>query len=77
MKNRLYDVCVQTAMLLGSETWAVAVKNVCWLERSEACLFHWICNVSMHVQQSVSILTEELDIRGEVSQGKGCCGVVI
>ncbi len=35
LKGRLYESCVRSAMLCGSETWAVKVEPVRNLERTE------------------------------------------
>ena len=64
VKGRLYDACVRTAMLHGSEAWAVTADDMRRLERNEGCMLRWICSVRMYDQQSVSSLRERLCIRG-------------
>uniref|UniRef100_A0A0L8FQH9 Uncharacterized protein n=1 Tax=Octopus bimaculoides TaxID=37653 RepID=A0A0L8FQH9_OCTBM len=49
VKGRLYDACVQTAMLHDSETWAVTAKDMCRLERNGVSILCWMCKVSVHV----------------------------
>uniref|UniRef100_A0A0L8HFH9 Reverse transcriptase domain-containing protein n=1 Tax=Octopus bimaculoides TaxID=37653 RepID=A0A0L8HFH9_OCTBM len=51
VKGRLYDACVRTAMLHGSETWAVTAEDMHKLARNEASILYWMCNVSVHTQQ--------------------------
>lgn len=45
-------------MLHNNETWAVAAEDIGRLERNEATMLHWACNVSIHVQQSVCVYLE-------------------
>ena len=63
-KGRLYDGCVRSAMLHGSETWAVNAEDMRRLERSEASMLRWMCSVSVHERRSISELRERMGIRG-------------
>ena len=63
-KGRLYDACARTAMLHGSETWAVNAEDMRRLERSEASMLQWMSNVSVHERRSTSELREMMGIRG-------------
>ena len=63
-KGRLYDACVRSAMLHGSETWAVNAEDMRRLERSEASMLRWMCNVSVHERRSTKELREKMGIRG-------------
>ncbi len=47
LKGRLYESCVRSAMLYGSETWAVKVQHVRKLERTEMRMVRLICGVSL------------------------------
>ena len=64
VKGRLYDACVQSAMLYGSETWTLNTEDVRRLERIEASMLRWMCNVSVHERRSTNELREKLGIRG-------------
>ena len=44
-KGRLYFACVHSVMLNGSETRPVKEEDVIRLERNDAILVRWMCNV--------------------------------
>jgi len=46
-RGRLYNRCVQSRMLHGSETWPVRKENEVALQRAEMRMVRWICNVNL------------------------------
>lgn len=38
VNDRLYDACMRTVMLNGSETWALTAEDMCRLERNEGSI---------------------------------------
>ena len=47
-KGKVYQSCVHSVMLYGSETWPVKEDDVKRLERNENRMIRWICGVSLH-----------------------------
>lgn len=64
MKGRLYDACIKTMVLHGIEMWTLNAEDKRRLKRNESSMFHRMCNVSVHVYWSTSVLRELLRIRG-------------
>ena len=44
-KGRVYDACVRSAMLHGSETWATRKTDLDQLNRCDRSMMRWICRV--------------------------------
>ena len=44
-KDRLCSAFAHSVMLCGSETWLVKEENVIRLERNDAGMFRWMCNI--------------------------------
>lgn len=57
-KGRLYFACVHSVVQYGSETWPVK-DDVIKLERNDARIVRWICNISSEDM----IYAEELKTR--------------
>ena len=47
MKGEMYRTCVRSAMLYGSETWAMRVEDQRRMERAEMRMLRWMCGVSL------------------------------
>jgi hypothetical protein len=47
VKGRVYDTCVRSTFLYGSETWAVKVEQVQRMERTEMQMVRWMCGVKL------------------------------
>ena len=63
-KGQLYDACVRSAMVYGSETWAVKEGDICRLMRNEMKMVRWMCGVSLNDRrEGVRITNEELRSR--------------
>jgi len=45
MRGRLYDSCVRSSTLHGSETWPVRKENDVALQRAEMRMVRWICDI--------------------------------
>ena len=45
-KGRLYEACVRSVMLYGSETWPVKLDEVNRMRRTEMRMVRWMCGVS-------------------------------
>ena len=47
IKGKIYEACVQSALIYGTETWAMKAANLQSLERTERMMVRWICGVSL------------------------------
>ena len=47
LKGKVYVTCVRSAMVYGSETWAMNVEQSARLERTEMGMVRWMCGVSL------------------------------
>ena len=47
LKGKMYVTCVRSAMVYGSETWAMNVQQSARLERAEMMMVQWMCGVSL------------------------------
>ena len=62
MKGRVYTVCVRSAMLYGSETWAINSEQVARVDRTEMRMVRWMCGVSLRERCTNMELREKLGI---------------
>ncbi len=62
LKGRLYESCVRSAMLYGSEAWAVKVEHVRKLERTEMRMVRLICGVSLKERKTNAELRGRMGI---------------
>ena len=46
-RGRVFDACVRSALLHGSETWGPTVPDVQRLERADRAMVRWICGVKL------------------------------
>ncbi|XP_057294790.1 uncharacterized protein LOC130623337 [Hydractinia symbiolongicarpus] len=60
LKGRLYESCVRSVMLYGSETWAVKQENLDRLERNDMRMVRWMCNASLRDRKSSDELRSSL-----------------
>ena len=49
LKGKVYGACVRSAMIYGSETWAMDTEQELRLERAEMRMVRWMCGVSLRV----------------------------
>ncbi|XP_057298413.1 uncharacterized protein LOC130629284 [Hydractinia symbiolongicarpus] len=63
VKGRLYEACVRSVMLYGSETWAVKQEDLDRLERNDMRMVTWMCNASLRDRKSSDDLRSRLSLR--------------
>ena len=51
-KGRVYQACVRSVMLYGSETWAAKEEDLVRLERNDMRMIRWMCNVTLKDRKS-------------------------
>ena len=61
-KGRLYQACVRSVMLYGSETWPVKEEDVVRLERNDMRMIRWMCGVSLSDKHSSQSLRARLGL---------------
>jgi len=68
LKGRVYDTCVRSAMIYGSETWAMKTDQEARFERTEMRMVRWMSGVSLKEKRRSADLraSMELDAVGEV-----------
>ena len=62
IKGRVYDTCVRSTMLYGSETWAVKVEQVQRMERTEMQMVRWMCGTKLRDRITNAELRSRLGI---------------
>ena len=62
LKRKVYGACVRSAMIYGSETWAVDTEQELRLERAEMRMVRWMCGVSLRERKTKVELRERLGI---------------
>ncbi|XP_057298477.1 uncharacterized protein LOC130629336 [Hydractinia symbiolongicarpus] len=63
VKGRLYEACVRSVMLHGSETWAVKQEDLDRLERNDMRMVRWMCNASLRDRKSSDELRSRPSLR--------------
>ena len=63
-RGKVYNVCVRSAMLYGSECWALTQSSLARIRRNDRAMIRWICHVASDEIQSVKSdsLLVKLDI---------------
>ena len=62
LKGKLYVTCVRSAMIYGSEMWAMTVEQSGRLERTEIRMVRWLCGVSLRDRVPSAELRERMGI---------------
>ena len=62
VRGRLYEACVRSVMLYGSEIWAVKEEDLDRLERNDMRMIRWMCNTSLKDKKSSDELRNRLGI---------------
>ena len=62
VRGRLYEACVRSVMLYGSETWAVKEEDLDRLDRNDMRMIRWMCNTSLKDRKSSGELRSRLGI---------------
>ena len=52
-RGRVYNTCVRSVMLAGSECWALTQSALARLERNDKAMIRWICNVKADQIQKI------------------------
>src|SRR5271163_2990842 len=68
LKGRVYNTCVRSAMIYGSEMWAMKTDQKASFERTEIRMVRWMSGVSLKEKRRSADLraSMELDAVGEV-----------
>jgi len=61
-RGRLYNSCVQSSMLHGSETWPVRKENEVALQQAEMRMVRWMCDAKVKDRVPSKELRERLGI---------------
>jgi len=71
LKGRVYDTCVRSAMLFGSETWAMKAEQEARFERTEMRMVRWMSEVSLREKKTSAELRARMGLKpvGEVVRG--------
>ena len=79
-RGKIFDVCVRSVLLYGSECWAMRKEDKARLERNDRAMLRWICGVksvdSLYQRLGIAPLTTLLRSRrlrwfGHVSRSDG------
>ena len=62
LKGKVYGACIRSAMIYGSEIWAVDTEQELRLERAEMKMVRWMCGVSLRERKTNVELRERLGI---------------
>ena len=62
LNGKLYATCVRSAMIYGSETWAMNVEQQRRLERAEMRMVRWMCGVSLRERKTSAELRRMMGI---------------
>ena len=61
-RGKVFSACVHSALLHGSETWALTAPNLQKLHRNDRAMIHWICGVKPHDEVHMETLYTKLGI---------------
>ena len=64
IKGRVYETCVRSTMLYGSETWAMKAEQETRFERTEMRMVRWMCGVSLKEKKTSAELRARLSTDG-------------
>ena len=62
LKGKLYVMCVRSAMIYGSETWAMTMEQSGRLECTEMRMVRWMCDLSLGDRVPSAELRERMTI---------------
>ena len=63
VRGKVFDACVRSALLHGSETWAPTAPDLQQLCRNDRSMIRWICGVKPHDEISIDLLCARLGIQ--------------
>ena len=53
--GKVFDACVHSALLHGSETWAPTAPDLQRLRRNDRSMIRWICRVNSHDEIAIDL----------------------
>lgn len=62
LKGKIYTTCVRSAMLYGSETWALKAEEMARLDRTEMRMIRWMSGVKLRERHTNLELREKMGI---------------
>jgi hypothetical protein len=62
LKGKVYNSCVRSCMLYGSETWQMKVEHEEKLERTEMRMIRWMCGVSLRDKRTNADLRKRIGV---------------
>ena len=62
LKGKIYAACVRSAMVYGSETWAMTNEEQLCLERTERRMLRWMCGLSLKDRVSSEEIRERMGV---------------
>jgi hypothetical protein len=62
LKGKVYESCVRSCMVYGSESWPMKANHEAMLERTEMRMIRWMCGVSKMDRKTSSELRERLGV---------------
>ena len=62
IKGKVYESCVRSAMIYGSETWAVKAEHVDRLSKTEMRMIRLMCGVTVKERKSNEELRQQLGV---------------
>ena len=90
-RGKVFNACVRSAMLHGSETWAPSAPDLQRLRRNDRAMVRWICGIkvhddvhsdALHARLGIQEVTEALRTRrlrwyGHVTRSSSCTNTVM
>ena len=62
-RGRVYSTCVRSAMLHGSETWAISAGSTNRLRRNDHAMIRWLCGVKPENDTNHQALLDKLSLK--------------
>ena len=62
VKGRLYNACVRSVILYGSETWPLKEEDIQRICRTDNMMVRWICGVTLRDRKSSKELRDRLGL---------------
>ena len=62
IRGKVFNVCVRSAMLHGSETWAPTATDLQRLRRTDRAMIRWICGVRLRDETPSAALLDKLGL---------------
>jgi len=62
LKGKIFRVCVRSAMLYGSETWALRAEDMRRMERADMRMIRWMCGISLLERKTREQICELVEV---------------